>query len=69
MVDLKFIVKKIKSVALREGYSVDERRCESVLADEAKRLAMFKHVYNTPEGKWVLDELMSEGKHRHISFI
>lgn len=61
MIDFKRFAEKIRDKVLKRGYSVDPEVLAEQLEEDAKRLRLYKSVFSTDDGKWVLLDLMREG--------
>ncbi|MEG8099537.1 Bbp19 family protein [Candidatus Liberibacter brunswickensis] len=61
MVDFSYIVEKIKRKANQRGYQVDKDALNKQLQTDERRLRLYKQVFSTEAGKWVLNDLMSTG--------
>lgn len=64
MIDFKGAVARIRAVMFSKGRSkgliIDEQRLENELREQDKKLRLYKRVYSTDEGKFVLLDLMRE---------
>lgn len=61
MVNFKELAESIKNKAFSRGYTVDSNALAGQLAEDERRLRHYKQVYSTPEGRFVLTDLMIEG--------
>ncbi|CAL9918208.1 conserved hypothetical protein [Candidatus Liberibacter solanacearum] len=61
MVDFRILAETIKSKVFCRGISVDSDLLAQQLAEDEKRLRLYKSVFATEAGKWVLMDLMADG--------
>ncbi|ONI59080.1 hypothetical protein AYJ09_01460 [Candidatus Liberibacter solanacearum] len=61
MIDFRMLAETIKNKVFLRGISVDSDLLAQQLAEDEKRLRLYKSVFATEEGKWVLMDLMADG--------
>ncbi|QOI69855.1 cell wall-binding repeat-containing protein [Liberibacter phage P-PA19-1] len=61
MVNFRKLADMIKNKVFSRGYTVDPNALAGQLAEDERRIRHYKHVYSTPEGRFVLTDLMVEG--------
>ncbi|AKK20064.1 hypothetical protein HUT03_02135 [Candidatus Liberibacter africanus] len=61
MIDFMRLAETIKNKVFSRGYTVDPIVLAEKLEEDERRLRSYKSIFATPEGRFVLTDLMIEG--------